>query len=324
MSDETRKDTGPVGADAGSGESGGVPNSDDLRPKDEELYTPQGGGSGTGSGPVKEVAAVDGAPRTGPKEDLREDVLRPGKITLPQVAEARLKKEEAEAASTTPEGEEGEADEVSAFRLVATLAVAGAIAGALLVFVFLWSQPQIQAYDAKVLREAVTEVLHGPDHFESVFLLDGQLMTAQGLPAGVDTLNLDKVFLGYDQAGEPIGFAIQAEGFGFQDLITLIFGYDPQDNEVLGMKVLKHLETPGLGDKIVKDSAYVAGFEGAETPIQGVKPDRNTGDPHQVDMITGATISSSAVIRIINDRLEEVRDLLVAYQPAGAGQEEDR
>ncbi len=324
MSDETRKDTGPVGADAGSGESGGVPNSDDLRPKDEELYTPQGGGSGTGSGPVKEVAAVDGAPRTGPKEDLREDVLRPGKITLPQVAEARLKKEEAEAASTTPEGEEGEADEVSAFRLVATLAVAGAIAGALLVFVFLWSQPQIQAYDAKVLREAVTEVLHGPDHFESVFLLDGQLMTAQGLPSDVDTLDLDKVFLGYDQAGEPIGFAIQAEGFGFQDLITLIFGYDPQDNEVLGMKVLKHLETPGLGDKIVKDSAYVAGFEGAETPIQGVKPDRNTGDPHQVDMITGATISSSAVIRIINDRLEEVRDLLVAYQPAGAGQEEDR
>jgi electron transport complex protein RnfG len=305
MSDETRKDTAP----------------EDVRPKDEELYTPQGGGSGTGSGPVKEVAAVEGAPRTGPKEDLREDVRRPGAIPLPQVGKA---KQETGAAPAAEDGAQGKEDEVSSFRLVATLAVAGAIAGALLVFVFLWSQPQIQAYDAKVLREAVTEVLHGPDHFESVFLLDGQLMTADGLPADADTLNLDKVFLGYDQSGEPIGFAIQAEGFGFQDLITLIFGYDAQDNEILGMKVLKHLETPGLGDKIVKDSAYVAGFEGAETPIQGVKPDRNTGDPHQVDMITGATISSSAVIRIINTRLEEMRDLLAAYQPAGAGQEEDR
>jgi electron transport complex protein RnfG len=320
MSEESRKDTGPVNPDAGDGET--LPTSDQVLPKDDELYTPQGGGSGTGSGPVKEVAAVEGAPKAGPREDMREDVLRPGKITLPQIARAKVEKEEAEAGSVTGPGEEEE--EVSSFRLVATLALAGAIAGALLVFVFLWSQPQIQAYDAMVLREAVTEVLHAPDRFESVFVMDGELMTADALPADADTLTLDRVFLGYDQAGEPVGFALQAEGFGFQDLITLIFGYNPQTGEVLGMKVLKHLETPGLGDKIVKDSAFVAGFEGAEGPIQGVKPDRNTGDPHQVDMITGATISSSAVIRIINERLEEMGDLLAAYQPAGAGQEEDR
>jgi electron transport complex protein RnfG len=319
MSDEIRKEKGAVGANGDQGAGGGQPPREESRPKDDELYTPQGGGGGTGSGPIREVAAVEGSPRVGPREDLREDVLRPGKITLPQVADRLAEKrggaDGAEGSGPAGPPGPGEEEEVSSVRLVLTLALAGAVAGALLVFVFLWSQPQIQAYDAMVLREAVTEVLHGPDHFESVFLHDGTLMTAASLPQGVDTLELDRVFLGYDQAGEPVGFALQAEGFGFQDLITLIFGYDPGTGEVLGMKVLKHLETPGLGDKIVKDSVFVRGFEGAEAPIQGVKPDRNTGDPHQVDMITGATISSSAVIRIINERLAEVGGLLDAYEP---------
>jgi electron transport complex protein RnfG len=326
MSDEIRKEKGAVGPHGEEGADGGGQPREDSRPKDDELYTPQGGGGGTGSGPIREVAAVEGGPRVGPREDLREDVLRPGKVTLPQVADRLAEKRGGAdgAEGTGPGGPPGPEEEVSSFRLVLTLALAGAVAGALLVFVFLWSQPQIQAYDAMVLREAVTEVLHGPDHFESVFLHDGALMTADRLPEGVDTLELDRVFLGYDQSGDPVGFALQAEGFGFQDLITLIFGYDPGTREVLGMKVLKHLETPGLGDKIVKDSVFVRGFEGAEAPIQGVKPDRNTGDPHQVDMITGATISSTAVIRIINDRLAEMGDLLAAYQPAGGGEEGDR
>jgi len=328
MSDEIRKEEGAVGPPGEESAGADEPSREDSRPKDDELYTPQGGGGGTGSGPIREVAAVEGSPRVGPREDLREDVLRPGRITLPQVADRLAEKRGGEEVTegSGPGGPPGpgEEAEVSSFRLVLTLALAGAVAGALLVFVFLWSQPQIQAYDAMVLREAVTEVLHAPDHFESVFLHDGALMTADRLPAGTDTLELDRVFLGYDQSGDPVGFALQAEGFGFQDLITLIFGYDPGTGEVLGMKVLKHLETPGLGDKIVKDSVFVGGFEGAEAPIQGVKPDRNTGDPHQVDMITGATISSSAVIRIINERLVEMGDLLAAYQPAGGGEEGDR
>jgi electron transport complex protein RnfG len=203
-----------------------------------------------------------------------------------------------------------------------TLGLAGALAGALLVFVFLWSQPRILAYEAMVLREAVTEVLKGPDHFESIFLYEEDLVTAEALPQEVDTMALDRVFLGYGASGNPVGFALQARGFGFQDIITLIFGYDPETDQVLGMKVLSHLETPGLGDKIVKDTAFVAGFEGAQAPLQGVKPDRNTGDPNQVDMITGATISSQAIIDIINRRLAEFRDRLAAYEPTGGVQEE--
>ena len=68
------------------------------------------------------------------------------------------------------------------------------------------------------------------------------------------------------------------------------------------MKVLDHSETPGLGNKI-EEQPFVGEFDGVDTPLEGVKPDRNTGAPNQVDMITGVTISSRAVVRIINERL---------------------
>jgi electron transport complex protein RnfG len=190
------------------------------------------------------------------------------------------------------------------------------LAGALLVFVFLWSDPLIQAERARVLREAVGEVLKGPDWFESVFLVDGELTTQ--VPEGVDTLDLDKVFLGYDASGSPVGFALTHEGFGFQDLVTVIFGYDAQARQVLGMKVLDHAETPGLGTKI-EEMPFVGEFDGVDAPLEGVKPDRNTGASNQVDMITGVTISSRAVVRIINERIEAMGDLLADYEiPASA------
>jgi len=308
--------TGGPGKDPGRED---LPDREEVMPKDHETFTPQGGGAGTGAGPIRELPAVQeasevvaGGVGAGPAE------MPGGELKLPQVAPERVVAE-AEAGGGAAEGIGGvpARPEVSSFRLLMTLGVAGALAGALLVFVFLWSDPIIQAENARVLREAVTEVLKGPDHFESVFLLDGELTTQ--VPAGVDTLDLDKVFLGYDQEGNPIGFALEAEGFGFQDIISLIFGYDAMTGQLLGMKVLRHLETPGLGDKIVKDSAFVGGFEGVETPIEGRRPGRFTGDPGQVETITGVTISSVAVIRIINERIAELGDLLAAYEPGGGG-----
>jgi electron transport complex protein RnfG len=290
MSDEIRKD----GAEPGG--KGPI-----RPPKDEELFTPQGGGGGTGATPMGPPPDSSGGSKV---------------VSLPQVGPEGPGGPGGSGPGA--QGEEGK--DVSSLRLILTLAGAGALAGAILVFVFLWSQPKILAHRAMVLQEAVHEVLKGPDHFESVFVLDGALTTE--VPEGVDTLKLDKVYLGYDAAGNPVGFALEAEGFGFQDIVALIFGYDPATRQVLGMKVLDNKETPGLGDKIVKDSAFVAEFNGVEAPLLGVKPDRNTGQPDQVDMITGATISSKAVIRIINDRVAQLKDLLAAYQPNGGVKEE--
>lgn len=203
------------------------------------------------------------------------------------------------------------APDVSTNRLLATLGLAGAAAGLLIVMVYQATLPAIQAHKARVLREAVQEVLGGPERYDTLYVYEGAL-SAQP-PEGADTDRLKQVFVGYDGSGARIGFAVTGAQAGFQDIIELIFGYDPETQTVLGMKVLASRETPGLGDKIEKDQDFVSEFDGVETPLEGVKSGRSTGAANEVDMITGATISSRTVIAIINEQLEELQPLLRTY-----------
>ena len=198
--------------------------------------------------------------------------------------------------------------EASSFRLVSTLAIAGALAGMAIVMVYQWTKPRIDAYKAKVLAEAVTQVLGGAERYDTVYVEDGAL-TKQ--PA--DTTGLDKVYVGYDANGQPRGVAMEAAEAGFQDVIDLLFGYDPSKNDVIGMKVLTSNETPGLGAKITYDSTFIGEFNGVGTPLEGVKKDRAKGGHDEVVMITGATISSRAVIKIINDRLDAIKKPVDTY-----------
>jgi electron transport complex protein RnfG len=201
--------------------------------------------------------------------------------------------------------------DASSFRLVGTLTVAGAVAGLVIVLVFQWAEPLIEAYRARVLAEAVTEVLGGAGRYKTVFMDQDGVYKSQPL---ADTATLgERIYVGYDGAGSPIGVAVPGDKAGFQDVIRLIFGYDPGSGEVLGMKVLESKETPGLGDKIEKDSTFVDQFVRVATLIQGVKKGRERGTDDEVVMITGATISSQAVIDIINMRVDELRDPINAY-----------
>ena len=207
---------------------------------------------------------------------------------------------------------------VRSWRLVATLAGAGAVAGFAIVLVHGWAEPRIEAHRAAVLEAAVHEVLGGPAGQRELRVVDGAVVEA---PSG-DAADGggERVWLGLDAAGAPVGFAVAGDAPGYQDTVRLIFGYDPRTGEVLGMKVLESKETPGLGDKIQKDEGFVAGFAGALPPLVGVKPGAGTGDPHEVDTISGATISSRTVIEIINRRVAALGPALAAYLGApGAG-----
>ncbi len=200
--------------------------------------------------------------------------------------------------------------EVSSYRLVGTLTVAGALAGLAIVLIFQWAQPRIEAYQAMVLRQAITEVLGGPERYETLFLDSDGVFRAD--PAA-DTAGLDRIYVGYNQADDPVGVAVVGAEAGFQDVIRLIFGYDPGTGNVLGMKVLESKETPGLGDKIEKDSTFIREFQEVATLIRGVKRGRDTGEDDEVIMITGATISSTAIIDIINHRVEALRGPIDSY-----------
>ena len=84
------------------------------------------------------------------------------------------------------------------------------------------------------------------------------------------------------------------------------------DRAVLLVDPFANKETPGLGDKIVKDTMFVHEFAGAASPLAGVK--RGKGKtPNDVEMITGATISSRAVIHIINNAIARWQPLMDKY-----------
>lgn len=210
----------------------------------------------------------------------------------------------------------GHGADASAARLVRVLGGAGAVAGLAIVTAFLGTKPRIEANRARAVREAIEEVLGHPDRYETLYVVNGRL-TAQP-PPGADPRALDQVYLGY-RGLSAIGFAVTAAEAGFQDLIHLIFGYDPTSGSVIGMRVLDNRETPGLGDKIVRDSAFVSEFDEVAAPLRGVKAGQGDGAPGEVDMITGATISSRAVIRIVNNRLERLRPMLDAYRARLSG-----
>jgi electron transport complex protein RnfG len=204
-----------------------------------------------------------------------------------------------------------ERPEVPSWRLILTLALAGALAGFLLVFVNQATAPAIAKWKAEQLALAVNEVLKEPARYDTLYLVDGTL-TAQ-LPEGVDPKKLEAIYLGFDADGGKVGYAMAHREAGFQDFIKLIFGYDVRANRLLGMKILESKETPGLGDKIYLDLEFVDQFDGVEAKLTGVKKGERSKKT-DVEMITGATISSKAVIRIINNAIDRWRPYIEAFE----------
>jgi electron transport complex protein RnfG len=181
-------------------------------------------------------------------------------------------------------------------RLVLTLAIAGLISGIAIIGIYEGTLSTITANKARELREAVFKVLPGVSQMQPLVFRDGTLVAAAE-PAADESV----VYGGYD-GGRFVGYAIPGAGPGFQDTIGLLYGFDPAARQVTGMEVLESRETPGLGDKIYKDLDFVGNFEGLSVDPTIVAVKKGTRSrPNEVDAITGATISSKAVVRIINE-----------------------
>jgi electron transport complex protein RnfG len=198
------------------------------------------------------------------------------------------------------------------WRLLATLGTAGALAGLLVGAVYQLTISRVEAHRADVMREAIAEVLQQPARWDTLYIEGGKLVSH---PVGIPK-KLPRVFQGYDATGRRIGVAVLAAEPGFTEIVSLIFGFDPESGRLLGMKVLEQKDTPGLGDKIQKDSSFVNQFAGVVAPLKGVKRRSGTA-AGEVDVISGATISSRAVVRIINNAVARWRPLLLAYQGGG-------
>lgn len=184
--------------------------------------------------------------------------------------------------------------------LIATLGGIAMISGLLVVFTFQLTLPLIVKNQQAALEKAVFAVL--PDAAMRVnYLLDESGL--KELPD--EDFAKANVFAGYNADGKLTGLAMEGSSRGYQDVVRVLYGFSPEKQAVVGITVLESRETPGLGDKVSTDPGFLANFEALDAsltpdggaianPIHTVKNGKKT-DPWQIDAISGATITSTAI-----------------------------
>ena len=113
-----------------------------------------------------------------------------------------------------------------------------------------------------------------------------------------------RYFVAQDATGQIAGYALEHAGGGFADKVVLLIAVDAKRETIKGYAVMKSNETPGFGDKITGD--FQKEFVNCSTDKLKVETEGKgfpQYDPEDdvIVAITGATISSEAVTKIVNE-----------------------
>ncbi|MFP4281559.1 MAG: FMN-binding protein [Opitutales bacterium] len=185
-------------------------------------------------------------------------------------------------------------------RLILTLGLISMLSGLCIVGVYELTKPRILANQQAALEQAVFSVLPEATQRRN-YRLD-----ENGLTPLPDTATAEaNVFAGYDAEGRLAGLALEGSARGYQDVVRILYGYSLEKEAIIGMTVLQSTETPGLGDKVETDPAFLANFDALDArlnedrtamahEIRTVKSGTKT-EPWQVDAISGATVTSEAI-----------------------------
>lgn len=104
-------------------------------------------------------------------------------------------------------------------------------------------------------------------------------------------------------------------GPGLWGDITAVICFDATTASIVGVTFTKQNETPGLGGRIDEEWFQVQ-FGGKRAPVELVPEGTESGNPAEVDAITGATITSKAVRDIVN-RASVEAEAMAARMRAG-------
>lgn len=216
--------------------------------------------------------------------------------------------------NSTPQVES--APEPSSLRLILALGIAGMLSGFVLVGTYIYTDPLIKANKEAAIQRAIFKVLPDCSTSETLQLVDGKLVLQEktSLEEETATADIPVIYAGYNEKQELVGFAIPGAEPGFQDIIAAIFGYNGTEQVIVGFEVLESKETPGLGDKIFKDADWMTNFTSLEVNPEIVpvkKGEKQKGN--EVETITGATISSKAVIKLLNNTMAEWQGAIDHY-----------
>jgi electron transport complex protein RnfG len=168
-------------------------------------------------------------------------------------------------------------------RLALTLLVITGVVAAALAGVNAITKDKIAAIQVQKTEKAIQEVLPNA-HGTQQLPLEGEAGIVQAV---------------YTAGG---GYAVQVAPGGFGGAVTMMVGI--MDGEVSGISVITHTETPGLGAVAAARNAKGEAFRSQFVGLEGTLA---VGD--QIDAMSGATITSNAVVTGVNAALDYVANL---------------
>ncbi len=173
-------------------------------------------------------------------------------------------------------------------RLIIVLTVTAALTGALLALANKLTEEPIQAARRAALLDSLQLVL--PDHDNEP---DRETVT-------IDIGEQQHTFYPARRDGEFAGAAFTSSAQGYGGSITVMIGVDA-DDRIHAIRVLNHLETPGLGANITNPN-----FTGQFAGLDGRHPDRINlvRDHGDIQAVTAATVSSEAVVKAVDQGLK--------------------
>ena len=191
----------------------------------------------------------------------------------------------------------------------------GIISALLIVTTFELTLPRVKRLKAEALEKAIFEVLPGTANTQAFGVNSSRELFNIKEADNTETV----IYAGYGNDGNIIGYAIEASGQGYADIIRVLYGYQPDKEILIGFQVLESKETPGLGDKIENEAHFINNFKALDVSLSSSKKIKNKvitvnqgekQNPWEIDGITGATISSRAIGNIIGTSTSELVPIL--------------
>jgi len=174
------------------------------------------------------------------------------------------------------------------------LGLVGGVAGLALAGVKSMTDPIIEK---RILEQKIKPTL---DNYMQPAGVDNDYIADRiKLDLGVDELGRKiklNVFLG-KKGGAVVGAALETAAPGYGGDIAVLTVFDLAIKKILGVKTLSQKETKGLGARVADDSEkFIQQFQGMSFE-KGVRLSGNGGE---VDVISGATISSTAFAEAVD------------------------
>ena len=162
------------------------------------------------------------------------------------------------------------------------------------------TKDQITENQRLMLQKKWNEVLDA-SRYKNDLNVDNKIISAEEMSLPYDST----VYLARSKNGEPVAAIFKVTTLeGYSGAITLLVAVNYADQQLTGVRVVKHKETPGLGDKIeVAKDDWILGFKGKFLTTPESKSWAVKRDGGEFDQFTGATITPRAIVGLVEDVL---------------------